>query len=475
MARENESLENKIERLENSLGNLLKQQNHTILLQDHAIKLLDHAIKLQDYTIELVPMCVSNAINVLFDIKDIKKPKGLIPKIQLINEYLLKNLYEICNKLDIKFWLHGGTLLGAARHGGFIPWDDDVDLGIMREDLEKLRGYLAKNDTGFEVRTFHCTQTIQSIIARFIFKNMEVPGFLDLFCYDHCDYLQKNKIWDEYLKTREQVKEQIINTNIYSNFQQEIDDPKDEKILMDIFNTAIAKFAGHKENSGIVFGVEHFTSEFPRIYENDFIFPLVKLKFENAEYYAPNKWAEYLTNQYIDWERLPNDIGYAKHMEHYTITQLNNVNVMIEKLGLSKMRVGYTAGAFDMFHIGHLNLLRRAKENCDHLIVGITTDELIIKTKSKKPIIPFEERVAIVSACGYVDEVVAQDNLDKVKAWEKLHYDILFSGDDWKGNPRWLEYEKSLKRLGAVPVVYFPYTESISSTNLAKIINEYKE
>ncbi|MDD1744146.1 MAG: adenylyltransferase/cytidyltransferase family protein [Methanomassiliicoccales archaeon] len=134
-----------------------------------------------------------------------------------------------------------------------------------------------------------------------------------------------------------------------------------------------------------------------------------------------------------------------------------------------KKSIGYTAGAFDLFHIGHLNLLKRSKSNCDHLIVGVTTDELIQKTKNRKPVIPFSERIEIVSAIKYVDETVIQDDLDKVLAWKKYRYDKLFSGDDWKDNPRWIGYETELGKLG-VDVIYFPYTRSTSSTIIQNVL-----
>jgi glycerol-3-phosphate cytidylyltransferase len=132
--------------------------------------------------------------------------------------------------------------------------------------------------------------------------------------------------------------------------------------------------------------------------------------------------------------------------------------------------IGYTAGAFDVFHIGHLNLIKRSKNNCDHLIVGVTTDELVEKTKKKKCVIPFSERFEIVSSIRYVDEVVIQDDLDKILAWKKYQYDKLFSGDDWKNNPRWIGYEKELYKFG-VEVIYFPYTKETSSTKIQQAID----
>ena len=133
-------------------------------------------------------------------------------------------------------------------------------------------------------------------------------------------------------------------------------------------------------------------------------------------------------------------------------------------------RVGYTTGVFDLFHIGHLNILRRAKEQCDYLIVGVSTDELVEKEKQKRPVIPYEERVAIVEAIRYVDVVVPQVNKDKLAAYKRLKFDAMFVGSDWKGTPQWTRYEQQLEPYG-VKIVYFPRTEGISSTWLTQKIN----
>lgn len=126
------------------------------------------------------------------------------------------------------------------------------------------------------------------------------------------------------------------------------------------------------------------------------------------------------------------------------------------------MIVGYTTGVFDLFHVGHVNLLRRAKEQCDYLIVGVTTDELV-SYKHKRSVIPFEERMKIVEAIRYVDKVVPQENMNKMEAWEKYHFDVMFVGDDWKGTDKWNQIEKDMESVGA-RVVYFPYTKGTSST-----------
>jgi len=135
------------------------------------------------------------------------------------------------------------------------------------------------------------------------------------------------------------------------------------------------------------------------------------------------------------------------------------------------MYIGYTTGVFDLFHIGHLNILRKAKENCDYLIVGVSTDELVQSYKNKLPIIPYSERKAIVEAIRYVDEVVPQENRDKVEAQLRLKFNVMFHGDDWKESPLFIETEKRFKEIG-VKIVYFPYTKGTSSTLLADVLQK---
>ena len=135
------------------------------------------------------------------------------------------------------------------------------------------------------------------------------------------------------------------------------------------------------------------------------------------------------------------------------------------------MVIGYTTGVYDMFHIGHLNVIRRAKEQCDYLIVGVSTDELVMREKNKAPVIPFEERFAIVEAIKYVDKTVPQTDKNKFGAWERYHFNKMFVGSDWKGTPQWDRYEKQFEPVG-VEIVYLPHTDGISSTNLTNVIKE---
>ncbi len=139
---------------------------------------------------------------------------------------------------------------------------------------------------------------------------------------------------------------------------------------------------------------------------------------------------------------------------------------------LKKYKVGYTTGVFDLFHIGHLNILKRAKEMCEYLIVGVSTDELVQEYKNKTPIIPYEERCKIVEAIRYVDKVVPQENRDKISAFNEHKFDVIFVGDDWKGSKVFEEVDAYMKSNGASGVCYIPYTQNVSSTILKDVLNK---
>lgn len=132
--------------------------------------------------------------------------------------------------------------------------------------------------------------------------------------------------------------------------------------------------------------------------------------------------------------------------------------------------IGYTTGVFDMFHIGHLNLLRRARARCDRLVVGVTSDELVLARKERGPVIPQAERMEIVGALSCVDEVVEQRDMDKLAAWERIGFHRMFVGDDWKGHPKWVALGEAFAPKG-VEIVYFPYTAHVSSSRLRNAVD----
>lgn len=129
-----------------------------------------------------------------------------------------------------------------------------------------------------------------------------------------------------------------------------------------------------------------------------------------------------------------------------------------------KYKIGYTTGVFDLFHVGHLNLLEKCKDFCETLIVAVCTDEYAHES-GKNPIISYEDRSRIVGALKCVDKVVPMEFTDKLKAWEMNKFDVLFSGDDWKGSERYIKTEEQFKKIG-VDIVYFPYTKGVSTTQI---------
>lgn len=134
-------------------------------------------------------------------------------------------------------------------------------------------------------------------------------------------------------------------------------------------------------------------------------------------------------------------------------------------------KIGYTTGVFDLFHIGHLNILKNAKENCEYLIVGVTSDELCFKRKNKYPIICQKDRIEIVKAIKYVDKVIIQDNMNKSEMVKKYNCDVVFVGSDWKNTEQWKKYEIEFKALDC-DVVYLKHTDGISSTILRDVISK---
>lgn len=136
-----------------------------------------------------------------------------------------------------------------------------------------------------------------------------------------------------------------------------------------------------------------------------------------------------------------------------------------------KYKVGYTDGVYDLFHVGHLNMIEAAKNECEFLIVGVHSDDVVEAYKHRRPIIHESDRKRIIESIKGVDRVVINQFRDKIKLWELYHFDVIFIGDDWKGTERWIQFEKELEKLG-VDVVYVPYTNGVSTTEIReKIIN----
>jgi glycerol-3-phosphate cytidylyltransferase len=133
-------------------------------------------------------------------------------------------------------------------------------------------------------------------------------------------------------------------------------------------------------------------------------------------------------------------------------------------------RVGYAPGVYDLFHVGHLNLLRNARQQCDRLVAGVLTDELAERAKGAPPVVPLGERLDIVRSIRFVDDAVAEDVPHKLQMWERVHFDVIIKGDDWQGTPAGDRLEADCATVG-VDVVYVPYTHRTSSTRLRRVLD----
>tara|TARA_B110000503_G_scaffold105886_1_gene158030 strand:- start:1061 stop:1489 length:429 start_codon:yes stop_codon:yes gene_type:complete len=139
-----------------------------------------------------------------------------------------------------------------------------------------------------------------------------------------------------------------------------------------------------------------------------------------------------------------------------------------------KIIIGYTTGVFDLFHVGHVRILKKSKSLCDKLIVGVSSDNLVKKYKNKYPVISQKERMEVVKNNKHVNYVVSQNTLDKFISWKKLKYDIMFVGDDWYDTKKWQELDKKFKKVG-VRIIYLPYTKGTSSTIINNILNKVRK
>lgn len=259
-------------------------------------------------------------------------------------------------------------------------------------------------------------------------------GVFDMFHVGHLDVLRRAKEQCDYL---------IVGVNT------------DELVLHDNNDPPIIPF---EDRMRIVDAIKYVDEVVPQSDEN-MADAWERLHFE-AMFVGSDCWSIPLSEKSEQqFNSLGVDIVHLLHIDNVFLTDFEMSCPQITG------RIGYTTGVFDMFHIGHLNILKRAKALCDYLIVGVSTDENVQSYKHKTPIISFEQRALIVNSICYVDKVVPQNNMDKYEMWQHLHFDLLFHGDDWKGTSMYDEIEKKLKEVGC-KMVFLPHTSGISSSLL---------
>lgn len=327
----------------------------------------------------------------------------------------------------------------------------------------------------------------QTLPMKELCKMMGMGDYVDFFAGFSHQFIGKLRHWDE---LREYHREHGENMNLINSNRQRMNYSQEEyqRLFVDIFG----KTEGRKI---YLFGsgnfAKKFLSEFSDEYEFAGILDNCSAKYgeylENVEIMSPDILKDMNPNKYKIIICVKNYVPIIKQLrslgatnyslydwsmayEHRNKESIDNGSGLYE-VSEKPYHVGYIAGVFDLFHIGHLNLLKRAKEQCDYLIVGVVSDEGVIRNKKTSPYIPFTERVEIVRSCKYVDEAVEipADYNDTDEAFRRYHFDVQFSGSDYANDPDWLDKQAYLRKKGA-DLVFFPYTQGTSSTKLKSVI-----
>lgn len=319
-----------------SLKNILKQifslenEKYHKVITFLGIKL---KIKRRAVTRSLNQICIEdfyNYLNTIIDIRLAPKATGQLRKMQLLELHLMRELKKICDEIGVKFWLRGGTALGAYRHKGFIPWDDDVDLGLMREDFDKLYEYVNNNSDKYEITYFY-HKTCK--IAKFVFKNVEGGVYVDLFPFDWCSYSDPDGFWEQWEENKQELRRRIRDFDfIDGSYAKDINPEIIHKIETNN-NYFRNMYTNCKDKTAICSAIEQIGSrKKKRIFPYEMIFPLKLIEFEGEQYYVMNKIEDYLY-QYIgkDYMRFPPVNTMNGHVSMFTNADYEKIDILYEK------------------------------------------------------------------------------------------------------------------------------------------------
>ena len=419
-----------------------------------------------------------------------------VKEIQTIILEIYKEFVVICKKHNIRYFAIGGTAIGAVRHNGFIPWDDDLDVAMPRKDYEKFCkiartelsdkyrfiDHLANNKSGlmFGKISDETTTDVEPV-------NISNPDswngvFMDVFPLDGAPtsyllfrlHMLRLKIFYYAIWAKiytPDTKKSTKGKSILKNISRVLTEHTEVSVLKQKFIKLASKYDFDNPKTKYLartwaLSTHHGLQALARYDKEDFN-KIKNVKFEDTEISLPAGYDNYLSSLYPNYMELPpkeqqkpSHCGGILDLEHsykYYIAKKNGKTI------------GYVPGSFDMFHVGHLNIIRKAKQQCDYLIVGVNSDALMYSNKNKYPIVPELERLGIISALGIVDEAFIVDTPDKLELYEKHKFDVLFVGDDYKG--KWDDLEKKLEKNNA-KIHYMPYTIHTSSTMLREALHE---
>lgn len=426
-----------------------------------------------------------------------KMTNSQIKDIQRAILLVYKEFAEVCKENNLRYFAIGGTAIGAVRHEGFIPWDDDLDVAMPRRDYEKfceIAKYKFQNGRFRFIDHLDNTKTslffgklsdeTTTDVEKLNKKNPDSWNgvFIDIFPLDGVPsnkfiyklhtaklrfiyYAVWSKVYTPGKKDSTFVKALLKRLMRLATFYTNIESLKRKSVKIaskyDFYDDSVEFLA-----RTWLFTSHHGMQSTARYKKEDFA-EAIPMPFESTTILLPKGYDNYLSSLYPNYMTLPpKDMRKPSHSDGLLDLNHSYKYYIAKRNGL---KIGYTAGCYDLFHIGHINLLRRAKSECDYLIVGVNSDEAMFSYKEKYPIIPQDERMEIIRTLRCVDEVVLVTNPDKMKAYKLHKYDVIFVGDDHKTESKWIKLEKSLAKKGS-RVRYFEYTKHISSTGLRKKI-----
>ena len=272
---------------------------------------------------------IKSNFNYFIDIRQAPKARGQLKKIQLLELYLMNILKQYCDEINVNFWLRGGTCLGAYRHKGFIPWDDDVDLGMIRTDFEKLKNHVNKNSTEFEIKYFYHKDCK---VAKFTFRNIKSPIFLDLFPFDWCDYSNAEKLWNNWLEDKSQLMNTLLNMKLKEGYPEDL--PQEMISKVDTINEIFSqKYTNSSSKSGIISAIEQMVPRnIKRIFPYEMIFPLKEVQFENTSYYVPNKIEDYLSQYFGEYMSFPSNVVINQHNYMFNENDYSKIDELYNKI-----------------------------------------------------------------------------------------------------------------------------------------------